>query len=121
MIPKGQDRPYCVDDYKYYVRDEAETTLAVRDELVALVREALEGQQVEHGTRKMSAQGAQWIASESNKAGSNRSDQPQQSPWTQWRVATAQPIPPRVAPNGSATKPVVLINRPVEQPDERSG
>jgi hypothetical protein len=47
MIPKGTDRPYCVDDYKYYVRDEAETTLAVRDELVALVSEAVREQQVQ--------------------------------------------------------------------------
>lgn len=41
QVPKGPDRPYCLDDYKYYVRDEAETTLAVRDELIALVQEAL--------------------------------------------------------------------------------
>jgi hypothetical protein len=52
MIPKGEERPYCVDDYKYYVRDEAETTLAVRDELVALVREALQGQQLDQGTQQ---------------------------------------------------------------------
>lgn len=42
QVPKGSDRPYCLDDYKYYVRDEAETTLAVRDELIALVQEAVE-------------------------------------------------------------------------------
>ena len=38
QVPKGPDRPYCLDDYKYYVRDESDTTLAVRDELVALVK-----------------------------------------------------------------------------------
>ncbi len=42
QVPKGPDRPYCLDDYKYYVRDESDTTLAVRDELVALVRETVE-------------------------------------------------------------------------------
>ncbi len=42
QVPKGPDRPYCLDDYKYYVRDEVDTTLAVRDELIALVREAVE-------------------------------------------------------------------------------
>lgn len=40
-VPKGNDRPYCLDDNKFYVRDEAETSLAVRDEIVALVREVL--------------------------------------------------------------------------------
>jgi hypothetical protein len=40
-VPKGSDRPYCLDDNKFYVRDEAETSLAVRDEIVALVREVL--------------------------------------------------------------------------------
>lgn len=40
-VPKGSERPYCLDDNKFYVRDEADTSLAVRDEIVALVREAL--------------------------------------------------------------------------------
>ncbi|MCW5842124.1 MAG: putative DNA binding domain-containing protein [Caldilinea sp.] len=40
-VPKGIDMPYALDDHKFYVRDEAETSLAVRDEIVALVREAL--------------------------------------------------------------------------------
>jgi hypothetical protein len=38
---KGLDIPYALDGNKFYVRDEAETDLAVRDEIVALVREAL--------------------------------------------------------------------------------
>lgn len=41
QVPKGLDIPYALDDNKFYVRDEAETSLAVRDEIVALVREAL--------------------------------------------------------------------------------
>lgn len=41
-VPKGPDRPYCLDDNKFYVRDESDTSLAVRDEIVALVREVLE-------------------------------------------------------------------------------
>jgi hypothetical protein len=40
-VPKGNDRPYCLDDNKFYVRDEADTSLAVRDEVIALVREVL--------------------------------------------------------------------------------
>ena len=37
LIPRGGEPPYAVDDNKVYVRDEAETGLAVRDEIVSLV------------------------------------------------------------------------------------
>ncbi len=37
LIPRGADSPYAVDDNKIYIRDEAETGLAVRDEIVSLV------------------------------------------------------------------------------------
>lgn len=37
LVPRGDDPPYAVDDNKVYVRDEAETGLAVRDEIVGLV------------------------------------------------------------------------------------
>lgn len=37
LVPRGGDPPYAVDDNKIYVRDEAETGLAVRDEIVGLV------------------------------------------------------------------------------------
>ncbi len=37
-VQAGNDVPYAIDDNKFYVRDEAETNLAVRDEIVRLVR-----------------------------------------------------------------------------------
>jgi hypothetical protein len=37
LIPRGDEPPYAVDDNKIYIRDEAETGLAVRDEIVSLV------------------------------------------------------------------------------------
>ncbi|MFZ6030915.1 MAG: RNA-binding domain-containing protein [Chloroflexota bacterium] len=37
LVPRGDDPPYALDDNKIYVRDEAETGLAVRDEIVNLV------------------------------------------------------------------------------------
>ncbi len=37
LVPRGDDPPYAVDDNRIYVRDEAETGLAVRDEIVGLV------------------------------------------------------------------------------------
>lgn len=38
LVPRGDDPPYAVDDNKIYVRDEAESGLAVRDEIVSLVK-----------------------------------------------------------------------------------
>lgn len=37
QVPPGTDLPYAIDDNKIYVRDEVETSLAVRDEIVRLV------------------------------------------------------------------------------------
>jgi hypothetical protein len=37
QVPAGDDWPYAIEDNKIYVRDEADTTLAVRDEIVSLV------------------------------------------------------------------------------------
>ncbi|MBN1313273.1 MAG: putative DNA binding domain-containing protein [Anaerolineae bacterium] len=37
QVPPGSEPPYAIDDYKIYVRDETETSLAVRDEIVQLV------------------------------------------------------------------------------------
>ena len=36
-VPMGNDRPYAIDDNKIFVRDESETTPAVRDEIVQLI------------------------------------------------------------------------------------
>ena len=46
-VPKGEDRPYCLDDYKFYVRDEGETSMAVRDEIIAMVLETMGQRSVE--------------------------------------------------------------------------
>jgi len=37
LVPRGDDPPYAVDDSKIYLRTEAETGLAVRDEIVEMV------------------------------------------------------------------------------------
>ena len=37
LVPRGDDPPYAVDDNKIYIREETETNLAVRDEIVNLV------------------------------------------------------------------------------------
>lgn len=43
LVPRGEDPPYAVDDNKIYVRDESDTGLAVRDEIVQLVWRARSG------------------------------------------------------------------------------
>ncbi len=43
VVPRGDDPPYAIDDSKIYVRSEAETGLAVRDEIVGLVKRAAGG------------------------------------------------------------------------------
>jgi hypothetical protein len=40
-VPRGDDPPYAIEDNRIYLRDEAETTQAVRDEIVQLVRRGL--------------------------------------------------------------------------------
>lgn len=37
LVPRGDETPYALDDFKIYVRDETETNVAVRDEIVTLV------------------------------------------------------------------------------------
>ncbi|MCX6054583.1 MAG: putative DNA binding domain-containing protein [Chloroflexi bacterium] len=37
LIPRGDESPYAIDEYKIYIRDENETNIAVRDEIVTLV------------------------------------------------------------------------------------
>jgi hypothetical protein len=41
LVPRGDDPPYAVDQNKIYVRSETETSMAVRDEIVELVRRSL--------------------------------------------------------------------------------
>ena len=40
-VSPGKDIPYAIDDNRFYVRDDTETTLAVRDEIVRLVETRL--------------------------------------------------------------------------------
>jgi len=41
-VPVGNDPPYVIDENKIYIRDETDSNLAVRDEIVALVKRSLE-------------------------------------------------------------------------------
>jgi hypothetical protein len=41
QVPLGEHRPYAIDNTKVYVRDEADTSLAIRDEIVNLVKQGI--------------------------------------------------------------------------------
>ncbi|MFN2282852.1 MAG: RNA-binding domain-containing protein [Anaerolineae bacterium] len=43
VVPRGEDPPYTMDDSEIFIRSEAETTPAVRDEIVELVKRGLQG------------------------------------------------------------------------------
>lgn len=42
IVPRGTEPPYAVNDNQIYIRSENETTLAVRDEIVELVKRSLQ-------------------------------------------------------------------------------
>ena len=44
VVPSGRDLPYAIDDNRFYVRDEADTNVAVRDEIVRLVERRVLGE-----------------------------------------------------------------------------
>lgn len=58
LVQRGDDPPYAVDDNKIYVRDEAETGLAVRDEIVGLVLRSRQSQATAVSTAQPVAQQA---------------------------------------------------------------
>jgi hypothetical protein len=65
QVPVGQDPPYAIDDSKIYVRDEGETNLAVRDEIVALVRRKLASEP----SKKVSVQATDALAVQPPRTG----------------------------------------------------
>ena len=44
-VPRGEDKPYAIEDSRIYVRSDVETSLAVRDEIVNLVRQIAQAEQ----------------------------------------------------------------------------
>jgi hypothetical protein len=63
LVPKGEDPPYAVDENKIYLRSEAETDLAVRDEIVELVRRGLrvQGLALEQAEQAATAEAAEAV------------------------------------------------------------
>ncbi|GAB4519920.1 MAG: hypothetical protein OHK0046_29490 [Anaerolineae bacterium] len=52
QVPFGEERPYAIDNTRIYVRDEADTSLAIRDEVVNLVRQGMTFQETRQEVRR---------------------------------------------------------------------
>ncbi|MEO0560711.1 MAG: RNA-binding domain-containing protein [Chloroflexota bacterium] len=90
QVPKGNDAPYAVDEYKIYVRDDNETTLAVRDEIVSLVLRGGNVQPPEVVTSKVAV--APEAADESKSRGRSRRERKPKATEPE-SVADAAPTP----------------------------
>ncbi len=107
-IPKGDNRPYCLDDNKFYVRDETETSLAVRDEIVALIQEVLE--ETLAGKPAAGGGGNNRGNNSNNNRRNNRDRRPPQNQSSSSGVPTSPPVdlPPGPAngtPSDQSTDP----------------
>lgn len=56
LVPRGDDPPYAVDQNKIYVRSETETGMAVRDEIVELVKRGYPSSGVVRDTQTFTSQ-----------------------------------------------------------------
>jgi len=91
QVPRGDDPPYAIDDNKIYVREEAETSLAVRDEIVQLVKK---NAQVVAAVAAQTAQAA--APAHTTRAGgqpSGRGGRRDQSRQTQQRMKAVEATP----------------------------
>ncbi len=106
-VPKGEDRPYCLDDNKFYVRDESDTSLAVRDEIVALIQEVLAEKAAPVNNRPNAGrpQGNERRGDERRGDRGGRAPGPKVE---QKAVESAKPELPR-AGNGKVEEPVVTV------------
>ena len=111
LVPRGDDTPYAIDDNKIYVREEAETSLAVRDEIVQLV---LRGQGSEGASAAPAA--VSTPAAEAAPASLAAAPVARQAA-TQLAPATAPPA--AEAPAGTVTSPRTGVE--IVATDERDG
>jgi hypothetical protein len=106
IVPKGSAIPYVMEGSKIYLRKEAETDLAMRDEIVAVVKRAL-----------ASAGGASPVTPSTGSAVRRQPRQPQpaqQQPQAQPRTTRSQPVeismtPTSAAPAEQAPAPQALV------------
>jgi hypothetical protein len=67
-VPEGQEKPYALDESKIYVRQETDTSLAVRDEIVQLVRVQLLAEQAAQEAKEREEQAKKEVEATSEAA-----------------------------------------------------
>ncbi len=99
QVPEGEDKPYCLEGSRIYLRHEGETVLAVRDEIVQLVRKVLleRGDLVVKPKEEASAESP----AKSSRRRRKRSPKPEPSP-----VASKGPV--TSAPAGPTDETILL-------------
>lgn len=113
QVPKGEDRPYCLDGNRFYVRDEGETTLAVRDEIIAMVLETMNQRTVEIApgleSLALSSAPAPEVANATEKKSATRRGKQSERKSKNGSTATL---------NSTLTVPLTNGNAPSSDPDD---
>jgi hypothetical protein len=111
-VPKGDDLPYVLEGSKIYLRQESETSLAMRDEIVALVKRAHGGAPVappREPARKPEPARAPKPQPAAAQAQQQAQPQPQPAAQSQRQPQAAQPpVPPQAQAQQPASLPAVV-------------
>ncbi|MCU0509509.1 MAG: putative DNA binding domain-containing protein [Anaerolineae bacterium] len=121
VIPNGPDKPYALGQTRVYIREEGETTEAVRDELVQLVLEGRKLAEVAEATEVAAPAPEPEVPAEPAKPEPRR---PRGTPApSRPRPAEQRPAPPAPEPAAAEAAPVSLPTIGVElvSMDERKG
>lgn len=118
-VAKGTDRPYCLDDNKFYVRDETETNLAVRDEIVALVREILNERNSAERPAATSEHGPDRHAARDRHARRDAKSMPQNGSSKEDTAALLTPVTETTTPDDAFYLPQIGVE--IVDENERNG
>jgi PHP family Zn ribbon phosphoesterase len=77
-VPQGEDKPYVMEGSKIYIRHEAETSLAMRDEIVDLVKRVVVAEEPKPRSRRERAPEPRERAPQPARA--RQAEQPRQAP-----------------------------------------
>lgn len=75
-VPPGNEVPYAIDDNRFYIRSEAETTTAVRDEIVRLVERAFVDQYPAPETQRSAKESSEMLTVQTPTAVERKVKQP---------------------------------------------
>jgi hypothetical protein len=89
-VQPGQDLPYAIDSNQFYVRDESETSLAVRDEIVRLVERRMSNEMPDPITVPMPPAGTLILPNEEESREEETPDSPNLAPRTGVEVVSSE-------------------------------